>query len=108
MRGLTYKRRERERHIKRKEHIIRSYQSDSRPKKYNSIEEVPEIIPLNEGNWFPYWYVPHRGMLNKGKIHCSCPMCSIKTKRNGWKHSDLIKIQKEVDNYGENDNCYEI
>lgn len=26
-----------------------------------------------------YWRYPHFGMFRKGKIHCSCPMCSAKT-----------------------------
>lgn len=26
-----------------------------------------------------YWYVEHEGMLSKGKIHCSCPMCRHKS-----------------------------
>ena len=26
-----------------------------------------------------YWYVAHSGMLSKGKIHCSCPMCRHKS-----------------------------
>ena len=48
------------------------------------------------------------GAYDKGKIHCSCPMCSPKTNNKGknrlkhgnhnpskdWKHSDLQKIQK--------------
>ena len=25
------------------------------------------------------WYVKHFGMLRKGKIHCSCPMCAEKS-----------------------------
>ncbi len=47
-----------------------------------------------------YWYVEHLGMLRKGKIHCSCPMCAEKTNtrlsksrgsvyaemRKGWTH----------------------
>ena len=54
-----------------------------------------------------YWYVEHDGYLDKGKIHCSCPICSAKTRNKGrtrlrrgnyapsynWKHSDLLKIQ---------------
>ena len=38
--------------------------------------------------------------LNKGKVHCSCPMCATKTNRRkrsittGWKHSDLINLAK--------------
>lgn len=34
---------------------------------------------------------PHR--LAKGKVHCSCPLCSEKTKTLGWKHSDKKRIQ---------------
>lgn len=37
-----------------------------------------------------YWYIPegeeHR--LSKGKIHCSCPMCSHKTKYAGPSRRD--------------------
>lgn len=46
------------------------------------------------------------GKYDKGKVHCSCPMCSRKTNNKGkhrlkhgnyypskdWKHSDAIKI----------------
>ena len=40
---------------------------------------------------------------SKGKIHCSCPMCSAKTRRNGYKISDLRKIdslQSSLDEEG--------
>ena len=77
-RDLGYLRRQRAKHIKRKKRISQHY-----------------------------WYVKHDRMLDKGKIHCSCPMCSAKTKNKGrkrlrhgnyapshnWKHSDLLKIQ---------------
>ena len=64
-----------------------------------------------------YWYVEHDGYLDKGKIHCSCPICSAKTRNKGYrrynhrgnynpslnyKHSDLLKIQSmedEIKNY---------
>lgn len=26
-----------------------------------------------------YWFYKHEGQYRKGKIHCSCPMCSAKT-----------------------------
>lgn len=42
-----------------------------------------------------------RNRLSKAKIHCSCPMCSYKTKTHGWKHSDLRKI--EAGDYYETD-----
>lgn len=62
------------------------------------------------------WGYEHDGMYSKGKIHCSCSMCSRKTNNKGknrlkhgnyhsskdWKHSDLQKIQKmdnEIEEY---------
>lgn len=30
--------------------------------------------------------------LSKGKIHCSCPLCSPKTNRDGYSHSDQKKL----------------
>lgn len=34
------------------------------------------------------------GRYNKGKIHCSCGMCSVKTKKNGHTISDIKKLNK--------------
>lgn len=34
------------------------------------------------------------GKLSKNKIHCSCPDCSTKTKRDGYKISDIRKLNK--------------
>jgi len=33
------------------------------------------------------------GKLKKGKVHCSCSMCSTKTKTHGLKHSEKIKVE---------------
>ena len=33
-----------------------------------------------------------KGTLSKGKVHCSCYLCSAKTKRDGWKPSDQKRI----------------
>jgi hypothetical protein len=38
------------------------------------------------------------GKLLKGKVHCSCPMCATKTKINGWKASDLRKLNSISNN----------
>lgn len=45
------------------------------------------------------WQFKYDGQYIKGKIHCSCPLCSCKTNNNGrwgvamnWKHSDAQKI----------------
>ena len=34
------------------------------------------------------------GKYNKGKIHCSCFLCSAKTKTHGYKPSDIKKLEK--------------
>ena len=36
----------------------------------------------------------HGHGLSKRKVHCSCPMCSEKTKYIGYKHSDKKKLEK--------------
>lgn len=87
-RGLRYKRDEREKHIARKEHILKEYRSDNMPSKYDTkdiwaAEKDRDGRDLSEGQCSPYWYVEYRGMLSKGKIHCSCGMCSCKTKNKG-------------------------
>lgn len=85
MRNRAYLRKMRAKHIKRKKRLSSYY-------------------------WH-IWHVEHDGMLSKGKIHCSCPCCSQKTRNKGhrrhyngnynpsynWKHSDLIKIQSMED-----------
>jgi queuine/archaeosine tRNA-ribosyltransferase len=52
-RSRAYIRYQRKSHINRKKRIIKS-----------------------QGN---YWYYRHDGVLSKGKIHCSCPMCRHKS-----------------------------
>lgn len=64
---------------------IESRSQDPRPGFMNDGDTF--AYPHNQagwGYWFPYYFVKHEGMLRKGKIHCSCPMCSAKTnnKRN--------------------------
>jgi len=34
------------------------------------------------------------GKYSKGKIHCSCPMCSNKTKIHGFSKADICKRDK--------------
>lgn len=46
---------------------------------------------MKMNRWIGFNYVP--GYFRKGKIHCSCPMCSIKTNRNGHKISEFKKLQ---------------
>ena len=91
MRGIAYRRFQRENHIKRKENILRSHRLDNPPHKYNDKDLFGCIIfPRGreiayEGNWLPYWIVSARGQLDKGKIHCSCGICMAKTRNKGKK-----------------------
>lgn len=62
-RGIAYTREQRNKHIKRKKRICNNYGFD--------------------------WY-KHDGMYNKGKIHCSCKMCTYE------KTYDLPTIKDEL------------
>jgi len=57
-------------------------------KKANIIRHVWE----DEG-WYKDFWGKQMHRLSKNKIHCSCPMCSAKTNRNGYKISDLKKLE---------------
>jgi hypothetical protein len=114
MRGMAYKRVQRIRHIKKKENLIRKFRLDNPPHIYNDSDifgnspKKNEELIFNNGYWFPYHSVKSRGYLNKGKIHCSCAICSTKTRNKGkrrrlhgnydpsinYKISDLRKKQK--------------
>lgn len=86
MRSRDYRRKQRAKHIKRKEDIIRAYRLDNPPHYYEDKDlfgNIFKTLNYSEGYWHPYWVVNHRGQLNKGKIHCSCPMCSAKTRNKG-------------------------
>lgn len=69
---VAYRRHETYRHIAKKQRIITEI-------KHGSIYNNAQY----KGN-----------KLSKGKVHCSCPMCSSKTRRNGWKHADLVALSK--------------
>ncbi|WP_205628759.1 hypothetical protein, partial [Acinetobacter baumannii] len=40
------------------------------------------------------WHVPFKGQLTKGKVHCSCWMCSQKTNKNGFPHSQIVQLER--------------
>lgn len=39
-----------------------------------------------------HWNYKYDGQYAKGKIHCSCEMCSVKTGKHGHKVSELRKL----------------
>lgn len=71
-RTKQYQRFQTEKHIRRKEHIIR------------------DVYCERDNCWTNNGKQRHR--LDKGKIHCSCPMCAMKIKNLGFKHSDKKKL----------------
>lgn len=71
-RTKQYRRDEAQKHIRRKEHIIKN-------------------VYCMHDNWWTR-DGEQRNRLSKGKIHCSCPLCSAKTKELGFRHSEKKKL----------------
>ena len=46
------------------------------------------------GRNYEYAWYNNLHEYSKGKIHCSCPLCSAKTRKNGPTISDIRQIQK--------------
>lgn len=40
------------------------------------------------------WRSRFPGYFAKGKVHCSCQMCSQKTNTDGFPHSQLIQLER--------------
>lgn len=79
----TYKRFKTQVHISRKKRIVKDCWGLSH-------DFIPNVLTQ-----------PHR--LSKGKVHCSCHMCSQKTRKNGWKYRDKVNREKGLE---ENVDCY--
>ena len=75
-RTRDYYRKMRKKAINRKLKIINSYRQDNPPAFYNENETDNELRN-SYGDISSYWYVKHKGVLSKGKIHCSCGLCSF-------------------------------
>ncbi len=61
----------------------RAERRDYRQRKIDRKKRI--VHELND-----YWVYGEEGRLSKGKIHCSCPMCRMKS-YDEKKHSDKIK-----------------
>lgn len=81
MRDRAYRRAQTRRVIARREAIVRN---------------VYQFAPAETQIW-----AGHR--LDKGKVHCSCQLCSVKTNprrcklNGGWKHSDKKRLLRGAD-----------
>lgn len=75
---------------------MRRTKAERRHNDWVKINRKAKIIKnaFYEGEqWFNDVYAGKEHILSKDKIHCSCPMCSAKTNRNGYKFSDLKKLE---------------
>ena len=61
-------------------------------KKIHHKEYIIRNIWRDE-NWFNDAFAGKEHYLSKNKIHCSCPICTAKTRRDGYKISDLRKLE---------------
>ena len=75
--NYNYRQHHSERIVKKKQHII---------------QDIFHINNLDNRKW------SHNG-LKKNKVHCSCPMCSEKTRNIGYKHSDKKKLIRFSERY---------
>lgn len=61
----------------------------------NKIERKVAILAFTIGHDYVEEYIQGKeNKLFKGKVHCSCPICSVKTNRNGWKPRDLRELER--------------
>lgn len=52
------------------------------------------------------WNASCKGQYAKGKIHCSCSLCAVKTKKDGFPHSQKKQLQnldQQLIDYMENE-----
>ena len=77
-RSRLYYRKQRARHLRRRRRICHFYDS------FAVIRD--EHRNLYWSDWshkIPFEMYERKGYYSKGKIHCSCPMCSAKTRNKG-------------------------
>lgn len=86
-----YYRKERIKAIRRKKKIIKDHLQDGIPKEFDSQNLVGALHADVPGfDNFSIWNYNHDGMLSKGKIHCSCPLCTFQ----GTTYSDAKRLER--------------
>jgi len=73
---------------------MRRTKAERRHNDWTKIHHKAAIIKhvWQDEEWFESVLEGKEHRLSKSKIHCSCPICSAKTRRNGYKISDLRKL----------------
>lgn len=61
---------------------------------WKKIHHKAEIIKnvWKDSEWYNNFWEHQEHRLSKNKVHCSCPICSAKTSKNGYKASDIKKF----------------
>lgn len=94
----------------------RRYKNYTKAKRKRDIDKAKTRPWVSPDEIEDYLWYRHLHQYSKGKIHCSCPMCRAKTKRNDYYvvgHSytmaDLRKMMRmaasEEEYYGEKLEC---
>lgn len=78
-RGRAYTRDCRRKKIQSKKNFLKLTRNVRPPHEFQASDMFWRDFPydISYGNCLPYWNVKADGMLSKGKIHCSCPLCSF-------------------------------
>ena len=74
---------------------MRRNKAERRHNDWKKIHHKAQIIKnvWRDKTWYDDFWEPQQHRLSKDKIHCSCPMCAAKTRKNGYKISDLKKLE---------------
>ncbi|MDO5776274.1 MAG: hypothetical protein Q4P22_06605 [Eubacteriales bacterium] len=105
----SYRRMQREKHIERKKRILRDNVYCTMPKIIDdkdviTCDEQIEEMGIIGVRYYPFFNVKAEGCLSKGKIHCSCPLCSF----HGTTMQDRRNIDRmndEILEYRDGDFC---
>ena len=76
---------------------MRRTRAERRHNDWTKIRKKANIIKhvLWDGEeWYNNYWESQEHRLSKGKVHCSCPLCRAKTRIEGYKISDLKKLEK--------------
>ena len=104
-----YFRYKRELKIKRKLRILNNSRLDN-PPHYIDYDDFDESVFWNNrmvGSIYSLWFVKHNGELSKGKIHCSCELCTFHgptmqdKKRMMEMLDDLQDCDESIGNFGQ-------
>ena len=75
---------------------MRRTKAERRHNDWKKIHKKANIIKhvfADGEEWFEGFWEHQQHRLSKEKVHCSCPICSAKTKDRGYKASDLRKLE---------------